>query len=125
MAVTQHSEFSSMTAAADYSAKQYHLVTQTGDQQVTLAGDGVKVFGVINNKPKSGETAEVVRITAGVTFKVKLEGTVDRGDRLASNANAKAIEAVAGDESFGYAMEGGVSGDVIECYGDPLLIPTP
>lgn len=123
MSVTNHGEFASMAAATDYSANQYFLVKQTGDQEVTLAGDGQKVFGVLQNEPKAGETASVLRANSGVQGKVLAGGTFSRGNRLASNASGKAVVATASEESFGIAMSDGVDGEIVPFYFEPFTVP--
>jgi len=122
MAHTQHSEFSSMTAAADYRTNQYFGVTQTGDQQVTLAGANAVIFGVLNNKPNSGETAEVIRANSGVVAKVKLGGTVARRNPLTTDSAGKFVVATTGQNAAGYAMSAGVANDIIEIEFAPHTV---
>lgn len=123
MSVSQHSEFSSMTAAADYSSDQYKLVTQTGDQEVTLnTSAGGRIFGILYNAPESGETAEVLRVNSGVTAKVKLGGTVSRGGAIMSNASSVGVAATSTNNAIGYALEAGVSGDIIQVELEPHVV---
>lgn len=122
MAHTQHSEFSSMTAAADYRTKQYFGVTQTGDQQVTLAGANAVIFGVLNNKANIGETAEVVRANSGIVAKVRLGGTVSRRSPLTTAADGEFVVATTGQNAAGYALSAGVDQDIIEIEFAPHTV---
>lgn len=108
-----------MAAAADLSTRQWYIVRQTAENAVNLTSAATQVpFGTLQNKPKSGETAEI-----GVAGNVKviLGGTVAINDPLVSDANGKAIAATragAGAQPLsnviGYARRAGVANDVIE-----------
>lgn len=112
MAHSQHSEFSSMKAAADYRAKQYCGVTQTGDQEVTLAGANAVIFGIINNKPNINETAEVVRANSGIITKAKAGDAISRGNPVTTEAGGTFVVATTGQNACGYAMRDAADGDV-------------
>jgi hypothetical protein len=104
-------------AGADLSAKQYFIVKQdTVQETVVLASAATDVLvGVLQNKPKSGENAEVCLRSAGGTSKIKLGGTVSAGDHLTADSNGKAVATTTGaDEVIGRALFDGVDGDVIE-----------
>ena len=100
--------------AVDLSEKQYFVVDQTGDNKVDLAAAATDfVLGAVQNKPKKGEASQV--ILSGRTAKVKLGGTVSRGDRLTSDSAGKAIKTVTEDNlTFGEAIQAGVADDLIE-----------
>lgn len=103
-------------AAADLSSSQYHIVKQTSAGVVNLASAATDVItGVLQNKPKSGENAEVCMRNGGGTGKVKLGGNVAIGSFLTADASGHAVATTTGgNEVFGRAIEAGVSGDVIE-----------
>ena len=117
MAVYTDSPRRGFVAAADYSAKQYHIVKLgTNDNEVTLATAATDVLlGTLMNTPTAGDTAEVQLRGKGGTAKVKLGGTVAKGDRLTTDGNSKAIATTtAGNQVLGIALYAGVANDVIE-----------
>lgn len=101
-------------AAADLSAKQYHYVDATADDEVNLAGGATGELGQgwLMNKPIAGINAEVAGFGGGCM--VKLEGTVVRNGEIMANANSKGVAAAtAGDIVSAIAKVSGVTGDVI------------
>lgn len=84
--------------------------------QVVLAGAATdKIIGVTLDQASAGQTLTVRLRTAAGTLSVKLGGTVAAGDAVTSNADGVGIATTtAGDQILGYALEAGVSGDVIE-----------
>lgn len=98
----------------------FHIVKEQADstygRSVILASSATDdLFGVLNNQPKTGETADVCGRNANGTFKVILGGTVTILDRLTSDANGKAITTTTtGNQVIGIAQESGVAGQVIE-----------
>lgn len=102
----------SALAGADLSSSQFCLVKlSTGaDRTVILAAaNGDVVFGVLNNKPASGQAAEVQIV--GVA-KVQYGGSVTRGDALMSDGSAHAVTKSSTNPIFGYAEESGASGEI-------------
>lgn len=95
------------TAAADLSTHQYKLVKITGARQVNLCTATTdKPIGILLNKPKSGEAAEVMII--GVCEVVAGE-TLTAGDKLTVNASAKAVNDAPGAAPlmwFGSVLDG-------------------
>lgn len=68
---------------------------------------GISVLG-------ADAAGDIVDVALGGIEEVKLGGTVSAGALLTSDASSKAIAAtVAGSRVAGYAMESGVSGDII------------
>ena len=60
MAVSNSPRSLNLSAAADLSTKQYYLVKQTSDTACNLSSAATdKVLGSLQNKPRSGETAEI------------------------------------------------------------------
>lgn len=108
-----------MAAAADLSTKQWYIVRQTAENAVNLASAATqKLMGTLQNKPKSGETAE---IAVGGNVKVIAGGTVAINDPLTSDAAGKAIAATqttAGAQPtsyvLGFARRAAVSNDIFE-----------
>ena len=55
----QISDGSQVTAAADLSAKQFYCVKLTAARAVNLSGAGDASYGILQNKPISGEVCDV------------------------------------------------------------------
>jgi hypothetical protein len=107
-----------LTAAADYSAKQYYAMYQSSSTAVTLAATaGQKTLGPLQNVPTSGKPA-VVRL-AGIS-KVFYGGTVTAGDPLTTDASGKYVTAT-DSSSFiaGYALLAGSASDIGVMYVAP------
>lgn len=101
----------SKLAAADLRTKQYYAVKIDSNGKVALgATAGEMGYGILRNKPNTGEAAEVA--TEGETEAI-LAGTTDEGDLLAIDANGKL--AVTTDHSssiLAIAVASGVAGDI-------------
>jgi hypothetical protein len=105
----------SLVAAADLSALQFTFVIVDGDGKAAAnISAGGWAFGVLQNKPIAGETAQVA--IAGVT-KIVAGATITPDDKIMSTNAGKADVAVAaaspGNFARGQALEGGASGEII------------
>jgi hypothetical protein len=81
-----------MTAAADLSTKQFYIVKLTAADAVNVTSATTDVAtGVLQNKPKSGEAADVRRL--GIS-QVISDGTtpIAVGDKLCSDTSGRAIK---------------------------------
>jgi len=76
---------------------------------------GVSVLGAV-------AAGDIVDVTLDGIEEVKLAGAVTRGDFLTTDAASKAVSASAGNRVVGYAMESGVSGDIIGVFVTPSKI---
>ena len=109
------------TADADLSAKQFFLVKAVAGPAVDLAGDGEAVYAVVQNKPTSGEEAEIMR--QGIS-KCVAGAAVVAGVKVASDAAGKVITAVSGKHPVGIALTAaGSDGDIISVDILPSLVP--
>lgn len=105
-------------ANSDLSDKQFTFVkhhgTASNDSVVAIAAQTDIALGVLNNAPKAGQEAEVV--FTGVQ-KVKLGGTVARGDFIGHDAAGlgitRAVASAGTGKVYGKALESGVAGQVI------------
>lgn len=129
----------SLIAGADLSANQYRFVKISAARTAALcSAAGEKAFGVLTNKPTSGQTASVA--VGGVAM-VKAGAAISAGDAVATDASGKAKTAVAAtvdttgsnatedtDGSFvmGIAVEAAAAdGDIIAVLIQPQgAIPT-
>jgi hypothetical protein len=96
----------SFAAAADYSAKQFWPVKLTAANTVTVCSGATDVpIGILQNKPKSGEAADVMCL--GVTRAVS-DGTtpIAVGDWVGSGAAGKLVKKSSDkDYAIGQALE--------------------
>lgn len=97
---------------ADLSSSQYLGVVLNSSAKAAVAGVGTRIVGVLQNKPKTTDTAQV-RVM-GVT-KMVAGGTVAAGDPVCVNASGQAITAVAASGNYivGTAEEAGVVNQII------------
>jgi len=103
---------------SNLSGKEYYFVTldtSDADRVVNLAAAAsAPVF--ILGEGADGSTTEAIGTLMVAGFgKLKLGGSVSRGDRLTSDGNGKGIATTTNNDWYGaIAMEAGVSNDVIE-----------
>jgi len=94
----------------------------TADGNVKLAAAGDAVLGVSTDiNSAEGRPCDVQ--FDGIA-KIELGGSVTFGDKLASDANGKAVAATSG-EIGGIALDSGVSGDFIRVKLVTLNVPAP
>jgi hypothetical protein len=105
----------SLAAGADLSAKQYTFVKLSGAGVVSAAAATDIVIGVLQNAPKSGQTAEVA--IDGVT-KLKASAAITVGALVGTTSTGTAVAVVAGTDTtkyvFGQAITAaGAANDII------------
>jgi len=112
-----------LKAAADLSGKQYHLVKLASATTVNVCAAITDIpIGVLQNKPESGEVAEITFI--GVT-KIVADGTVAAGANIGTSADGQADSIVAGTDTtvrlvgtaIGAASAGETFTALINCAG--------
>jgi len=74
--------------------------------KVVETNDGEEIKGVALNAGASGEDIEVALQNAGNVVKVASGAAVTQGNKVASDANGKAIDAATADIEIGQADEG-------------------
>lgn len=114
MAASSTPRIFALVSGADLSAKQFAFMKHvTDDEHCTFCVAGEASIGVLQNlTTANGDLAEVAFQGGG--GKLKLGGTVARGDYLKSDANGFGVVASADKDKYGAkAMASGVSGDVI------------
>lgn len=103
----------SYIAAEDLSSSQYKFVKlDTAGKVAACTARGEKSIGILQNKPKSGEVAQV-RV-AGVS-KVQADAAIDEGDFLTTSADAQAsvVAAAASGTSHVNTSDAGVATDPV------------
>lgn len=108
-------------AAANLTAKQYHIVKldNTGKVDVCSAITDVP-YGVLQNNPNTDQEAEIVII--GIT-KIKADGTLDEGNLIGTSNDGQADAIVAGTDTTVYvvgvarsaALVGEIATAVVNC----------
>lgn len=85
----------SYQANADLSAKQYYILELLNTEKVDVCNSAGDVgFGVLQNKPKSGEAA-AVRVALGSKTKIVSDGSgtnIAVGDWVGTSSTGKAIK---------------------------------
>ena len=102
-----------LEAAADLSGKQYHIVRASAAGKTNQASEAVhsSMFGVLQNKPQSGETATVAY--AGPS-KVVAGGAVTANAFVTCNGSGRAADVASGQMTIGRALEAATTdGEVI------------
>ena len=91
-----------LKAAADLSAKQYHIVKLASATTVNVCSAITDVpIGVLLNKPESGEVAEICIM--GVS-KIVADGTIAAGNLLGTSADGQADAIAAGSDTTVYTI---------------------
>lgn len=101
-----------LTAAADLSGKQYYFVKLASATTVNVCAAVTDVpIGVLQNKPESGEVAEIC--VFGLS-KVSADATLAAGDIIGTSADGQAQPVVQGTETTvynaGQAITAGAAG---------------
>jgi hypothetical protein len=100
-----------LLAAADLSASQFFFLAVNASGQAAIAGSGVATIGVLQNKPASGQAAQVR--TEGIT-KCVAGAAVAAGALVMSDAAGKAITATSTNDASGVALTAaGALNDII------------
>lgn len=123
----EHPDFRlTLVAAADLSAKQYYAIKVDSNGKAALAGAGELAIGILQNKPASGEAANVW--TFGPVSKAIAGGTVAAGAAVAADSAGKLVTAtkastntadtgasadpLVGSNVIGVAVTSAASGDI-------------
>lgn len=104
-------------SGSDLSAQQYRIVKLTSSDLAVANATDLNQVGVLRDNPVGAGKPCNVRIFGA--SKVKLGGTVAKGDRLTSDASGNAIVAAAGKQVVGIAMTAGVNGDIGNIFISP------
>ena len=104
MAEFQNLETYTLEAAADLSAKQYHIVRGSAISKCNMgsAATDSGLIGVLQNKPQSGEFA---CIADGGISKIVAGGTVTANQLVTTNGSGRAANAGSGDMIVGRALD--------------------
>ena len=110
-AVEQNSElYAKHKKEKDLTLLQHRFVIVSASEQVNVAGVAASAIGVLQNKPNTGQAAEVV--AAGVS-NVIASAAITAGTDLATAANGKVAAATAGQNVVGKAIQAASNDDDI------------
>lgn len=102
---------SATTASADLSSKQFYAVALSGSRTVNLASTGGKIYGILQNKPTSGQAADVCIF--GITKALAGSGGWTAGNSLKVDASGSLIATSSGDANVvAVAVETASAGDI-------------
>lgn len=108
-ALQQDPHYITVPASADLSTKQYYFMTITSGQ-LAVAGAGVRVQGVLDNKPSAADAPGTLQY-AGVAL--VLSGSSGSAGAVSSDASGKAIPTTGTNEIAGYAIHDYGSGEYV------------
>ena len=118
--------YGGLSAAADLTGKQYHIVRLSAaytTNQASLATD-INIAGVLQNKPSTNEHASVAFEGRG---KVVAGAAINANAWITANSSGRATSVLSGLASMvvGRALEAaGADGDIIDVmYGKPFPWP--
>lgn len=123
MAIEQQIYDLSLQTAADYhtTSKQYYIMKVDTNGRACLAGAAhAASFGILQNKPKIYEAAEVRKV--GIS-KVVCGDDITTGSKVTGDTNSEAVTATAGQRFIGIALETGADGRVISILMDSGYMP--
>ena len=108
-------------AAADLSAKKYRVVKlATGGKVDVVSGATDVPYGILQNKPTSGQTAEVMIL--GIS-KVESDAALAVGDIIAGQTDGQLEVADAADFPIGLVVEAsGAAGELASAFINPSLV---
>ena len=98
---------------ADYSEKQFYAVVATTAETCTLAGANEKAIGIIQNKPGSGQAADVA-MPGGNALAIVSESVTAGKYLTPTSAGKLEVADAASEHCIGIALEAGDADDVIE-----------
>lgn len=109
-----------LKAGDDLSTKMYHIVKLDNNGNVVLCGAGERAIGILDGKPKLGES---VAVNILGTSKVVVGGAINIGSYVVSNNNGQAIERTNESNVIGIALESSSNaGEIIEVLLMPLAL---
>lgn len=101
----------SLEAAADLSAKQYRAVKVDSTGKAALCGDGEAAIGILQNKPTSGQTAEIWGV--GNVSKFEQSASLTIGAYVNSDANGLGQADAASKYRIGILLANGGAANAI------------
>ena len=100
----------SLPASADLSTKQFYCVV-TSSGQLAVAGDGVTIVGILQDKPDAAGRPGAVMVSGVSKCSAGAAVTID--DIVASDGNGQVVAATTGEEGIGIALEAASGADEI------------
>lgn len=114
MAYEENLQTISKQAGSDLSSRQYRFMTVNSSSQLAVAGAGVAVEGILQDKPDASGRAGSLGI-AGVS-KVEAGAAFTAGDDLTPDSVGRAVTAGTGDVVGATALEDASgAGSIVAC----------
>lgn len=104
---------STRSAGADLSAAQYKFVKRSGANVILCAAATDVPFGILQNAPASGETAEVMRL--GIS-KCSADAAVAIGNLIGTSADGQGDPKTAGTDTTEYVV--GIADSAVSNAGE-------
>lgn len=106
---TQGRDAITRIAGANLSTHQYKALALNGNGEVILPGTaGMKIIGVLQNKPASGKPASVMR--DGIS-KMVAGAAVNLGAAVTTDTSGRVVTASTGNAILGYALLASTAAD--------------
>lgn len=103
----------SLITDADYSSNQYYAMKVNSSGLATICGAGDNALGILQDKPESGEVANVMVLGES---KAMYGATVTAGANLMTDGSGRLIPATGTNPVIAVAKEGGVVGEIHTVY---------
>lgn len=114
---------SSKLAYVDLDTKQYFFVKETANGIEVCSGATDRPCGILQNDPKAGESAQVMRLGKS---KLVAGGTIAVSDQIGTDANGKGDKKIAGTDTTEYvcgsACEAGALNEIITVIVDCMNV---
>ena len=103
-----------LVAGGDLSAKQFHFVKLNSSGQAVICAAITDIpVGILQNKPTSGQEAEIM--VNGIS-KLVADGTIDEGNLIGTSNDGQGDAIVAGSDgtvyTVGQALEAAAAGEI-------------
>lgn len=121
--ITSAPKIAAFQATASLSGKKYFACKFGATDKLIAVAGAREGFGVIQEDTASAAGDSVEVALPGGGSKVKLGGSVTRGDSITPDANGEFVTATAGQRAIGYAMQSGVDADIIDAILDLHSVP--
>jgi hypothetical protein len=102
-----------------------YTIAKFGSDDHSLAPAASATSGLVGIFQHAALSAAEVRAMFLGVSKLKLGGSVTRGGPITSDANAKGVAAVLGQNVIGFALASGVVNDIIPCLLAPGILNSP
>lgn len=123
MTIENPNQILSYEAAADLSSNRWYAVKLDSDGKVAAIESTADIpFGILRNKPETGEAAEISPIGSGGVCRMILGATLDEGALCSTSAVGSAAAAASGSYTIGTVIKGGASSEIGSVMLNNLIV---